>query len=102
MYNLILQLATFSSLAVIVYLMARAVPRVKDDGAPAHAPGAFDRLLSKLPLEAMDARLNSASEKVLRKLKVFVMKVDNLLNQYLKRVRKSGSEKRDRGLFNGE
>lgn len=97
MYSLLLQLITFASLAVIVYLMARAVPRVRDEEiGRTHAAGRFDALLSKLPLEKVDAWLNAFFEKTLRKTKVVVLKFDNLLNQYLNRVKRASGKQSER------
>lgn len=103
MYSLLLQLITFSSLALLIYLMARAVPRVKDEEVRVHAPGKFDALLKKLPLEKMDARLSSFSEKSLRKLRVVILKFDNMLQNYLKRVkrRKDRDEGKGPDFFGG-
>ena len=72
MADLILQLILFSSFAIIVYLMAIAVPRVKDDELAATG----NRAGSILPLERMDAFLNSFKEKILRRLRIYLMKAE--------------------------
>lgn len=73
MADLILQLILFSSFAVIVYLMAIAVPRVKDDELNvASSKGA-----GILPLDRMDDFLNSWREKVLRRLRIYLMKAES-------------------------
>jgi len=88
MYDFLLQTILFLSLGVVIYLMARAVPRVTEIGEEVHAPGAFDRLLSKLPLREVDERLNVYFEKTLRRMKVFILKFDNALNEKLEKLRK--------------
>ena len=76
------------SLGVVIYLLARAVPRVLESGDIAHAPGRFDRLLSKLPLQKIDERINVFLEKFLRRAKITLMKLDNFINYHLGRLRK--------------
>ncbi len=98
MYDFLLQSTFFLSLGVIIYLLARAVPRVNESGEAHHAPGFFDRLLTKLPLKEVDGWLNAFFEKFLRRLRVGLMKLDNLVNQYLKNFKKAngnGESKKD-------
>lgn len=89
MYDFLLQMSFFLSLGVILYLMARALPRVDEVAEVHHAPGPFDRLLSKLPLKKIDERLDLFFEKFLRRLKVLVMRIDNAINSSLSRFKKS-------------
>ena len=78
MYELILQLVLMLSVAVIVYLMAVAIPRVEETKVKNNNNG-----LTNLPLEQLDDLLNSVKDKLLRRLKVFVMKMDNLISRQL-------------------
>ena len=78
MYELILQLVLMLSLAVIVYLMAVAVPRVEDVETAKNKNGS-----ASLPLERIDSYLNSLKDKLLRRLKVLVMKADNFISRQL-------------------
>lgn len=78
MYELILQLVLMLSLAVVVYLMAVAIPRVEETKAKNS-----NNSSTNLPLEQLDDFLNSVKDKLLRRLKVFVMKVDNLISRQL-------------------
>ena len=73
------------SLSVIVYILARALPRVPDEVVPASA---FDKLVERLPLEQVDNALVSTFEKILRKVRVLVMKIDNVINKNLDQLRK--------------
>ena len=91
MYDFILHIVFFGSFGVIIYLMARAVPRVSDSGETVHAPGRFDRMLARLPLQQVDDRLNRAFEKLLRKTKVLISRVDNFVNDHLKRLKKNSA-----------
>jgi len=103
MYNFILQIVIVLSLGVIIYLIARTIPRttnesevggLPDQGLPGQRPaGGFDKLVSKIPLAKIDAAIDSFLLKLLRKIKVLIMKVDNLLNIYLNKLRKNGQSK---------
>jgi len=74
---------------MIIYLMARAVPRVDDEiSKPAVK---LDRLFDSLRLEKLDAILSNFLEKFLRKVKLFLMKLDNLTNNYLDKVKQTKS-----------
>lgn len=92
MHDFILQMALMGSLGAMAYLIARAVPRVSDGEAHREPHGKFDAWLGSLPLERVDAFLNTSLEKALRKTKIGVLKVDNLLTTYLNKV-KAGNGK---------
>ncbi len=83
MVDLILQLILFSSFAVIVYLMAIAVPRVKDDELNI----ASNKVASVLPLDRMDAFLNVWKEKVLRRLRIYLMRAERGVTSQLDKSR---------------
>ena len=88
MYNFILQIIVMLSLGVLIYLAARAVPRVSETEIKAASLGDhLDRWIKKLPLEKMDAWLSSQVEKFLRKFKVAVLKLDNLLTKHLSNLK---------------
>lgn len=89
MYDFVLQTLIFLSLSVVIYLVARGVPRVSDEPAGAvHVPSSFDRLVSKLPLAKIDSIFNSFLEKFLRKIKVLIMKFDHLIGKWINKVKK--------------
>ncbi len=92
MYDLILQLVFMGGLGATVYLVARAVPRVPDGETHLHPHGKFDAWLGSLPLEQVDAFLNSSLEKALRKAKIGVLKVDNLVTAYLNKVKSANGK----------
>ena len=92
MYDLILQIIVFGSLGLVIYLMARALPRISDNATAPRGPGFFDRLMAKVPMAEIDQNINSFLAKFLRKLKVVVMKVDNFINHRLGKIsKKAGS-----------
>lgn len=96
MYDFILQTAVILSLGVIIYLLARAAPRVGDSNEDINAPSKLDKLMAKVPVTKIDAALNSFFEKVLRKFKVVVMKIDNLLNARINKLNKLRKDENDR------
>ncbi len=102
MYDFILQTILFVSLGAVIYLMARAVPRVNDAGETVHTMGAFDRFLSRLPLREVDERLNSYSEKFLRRLRVFTLRFDNTLNQKLEKLKKANGRNGEGNAAGGD
>lgn len=89
MYNFILQTIIMVSLATIIYLFARAVPRVKDYDVSAKGRDYFGELFDRLPLEKADAFMSMAMERFLRSLKVVILKLDNLLTTHLRNLRPS-------------
>ena len=98
MYNFILQIVIVLSLGVIIYLIARTIPRTTNESEASGLPnqkqtGGFDKLISKIPLAKIDAAIDSFLLKFLRKIKVLIMKVDNLLNIYLNKLKKNGQSK---------
>ena len=95
MADLILQLILFSSFAVIVYLMAIAVPRVKDDELNVNS----SKVASILPLDRMDAFLNSWKEKVLRRLRIYLMKAERGVTSQLDKSREVYTRGRGKRSF---
>lgn len=78
MYELILQIILMISLAVVVYLMAIAVPRIEETEDTKDGNGK-----SSLPLDKLDAMLGRAKDKTLRRLRVVVMRADNFISRQL-------------------
>ncbi len=87
MYNFILQTIIMASLATIIYLFARAVPRVQDSDLHSRGRDYFGELFDKLPLEKADAYMSMALERFLRSLKVVILKLDNILTKHLRSLR---------------
>jgi hypothetical protein len=73
-----------TSLAVLIYLVARTIPRI-DENVTLSVPrnSFFDKLVSKVPLEKFDLMFDNLLEKILRKFKIIVMKLDNILTKWL-------------------
>ncbi len=90
MYNFLLQILIMIGLGIMIYLIARAAPRVGDDIAHdvKGQLGKLDRIFSHAQFEKFDAIFNNLAEKGLRKLRLLLMKLDNLTNDYLDKVKK--------------
>ena len=58
MFSFIAQTILVASLAVIVYMFARALPRVAEETGQAEAENNFDKFLSRVPLERLDTALH--------------------------------------------
>lgn len=87
MYDFIVHITLVGSMAIMIYLLARALPRVTDDNGVMPS-GVFDRLVEKLPLQRIDLMISAFFEKILRKLKILLSKFDNTINGYLIQIRK--------------
>lgn len=93
--DFILQIILISSAGVIVYVFARALPRVNDEATvpPSKIWLRVEDYIRKLPLQKIDAALSGIIEKSLRKARVVVMKLENAVNAGIHKVRngKNGS-----------
>ncbi|MBI2013655.1 MAG: hypothetical protein HYS87_02405 [Candidatus Colwellbacteria bacterium] len=89
MYDLFLQLALMFSLGAIVYLVTIAVPRVK--GGEESSP--VNGILSKVPLHRVDSAISKYRDKFLRRLKVLIMKADNIVGKRLQKDKDSDNLK---------
>ena len=90
MYDLILQLSLIISISTMIYLLARSIPRVKDEELVVSNHNYFDRLASKIPISQIDIWFNMFVAKFLRRLRIIVLKFDNLLHRQITSVHKNG------------
>lgn len=107
MYEFILQFVIFSSLGVMIYLLARGLARAGEvPAAVHHSSGWFDRLLTRLPLPRIDATLNAFFEKLLRRVRLVTLRIDNWINTTLAGMKRQNGEKAANGvkpdLFSGK
>ena len=79
------------ALGAMIYLFVRSLPRVAEENSAEHR-GIIDRLAASEFPEKIDAALTGFLAKFLRKLKVVLLKIDNALTAWLKKV-KNGEEK---------
>ena len=104
MYNFILEISLMLGLGTMIYLVARAVPRVGDEVT--ESTNTLDKWISSLPLEKIDVAFSAFLEKVLRRLKLVLMRLDNVVSGQLDKVKKFNKNGQKNGevkptLFNG-
>lgn len=88
------------SLGTVIYLVARAVPRIEDDVPASTINGGLskiDRWLNALRPERFDAILNVFLEKFLRKVRLILMRIDNTVNGYLSKIKKINGDAQKSG-----
>ena len=81
----------------MIYLVARKIPQIVDVIDESQKGGEkifskIDRFIAALPLEKLDFIFSQMLEKMLRKSKLYVMKLDNQLSHHLKKFKKTGIE----------
>jgi len=86
--SFVFEIILMTSLGAMIYLVARAVPRVNDtvleEGSVNKGLGErFGKFIDSLPIEKADLTISRILERVLRNLKLLVMRVDNKLSQHL-------------------
>jgi hypothetical protein len=96
MYSFILQLVVMVSLAVIIYLVARTIPRIDENAVLGERKRHFfDDFVSKLPLEKVDSIFSNLLEKMLRRSKIVIMKIDNILTRKISSFKPLVSKEKD-------
>lgn len=91
-----------ASLGIMIYLVVRGVSRVSDtveEGLQNNQKSRFDKLVDFLPLEKIDLMLSEYFEKILRKIKLILMKWDNVVTGHLDKIKKTAN---GNGNGNGE
>jgi hypothetical protein len=74
------------SAGAILIIMVRALPRISEEESRAKASLLERWIASELP-EKIDLALNNFLVKFLRKSKVWILKIDNLLAKHLKNIK---------------
>ena len=105
MYDFILRMAVMAGLGAMIYMVAKASPRVSEETVKKE--GKRRVLLNHETIEKIDSLLSVFLEKGLRRFKLFLLKLDNFANSCLDKVRggKSGNGRKDEEkptLFNGK
>ena len=83
-----------SSLGIMLYLLGRALPRVAESEKSRLRDVIYD-FSKKIPLEKIDFALNKIFEKILRRIKVGILKIDNLVSSYLGKVKENNKADND-------
>ena len=94
MYDFILQLAIVISLGAMVYLMARALHRVPDGEETVVSDHSyFDQWLESVPFTKLEEKAQLLTAKFLRRIRIIVLKFDNLLHRYISSMKSNGASK---------
>ena len=86
MYNFILQICSMVGFGGMVYMIARGTPRI-DDRLEEKEKSKLDRWFSKIPIEKIDITLSNFLEKFLRRLRVYLLRMDNFLVGHLNKIK---------------
>ncbi len=89
MYNFLLQIFIMVSFGTVIFLAARVLPRISETET-VNAPKAKSNRFSSFPFEKIDAAVNAFIEKTLRKIKLILMKTDNMVSRQLGKFKKNG------------
>ncbi|MHB9019523.1 MAG: hypothetical protein ACYC3G_01425 [Minisyncoccota bacterium] len=96
MYSFTLQFIIMVSLATIIYLVAKTIPRIDENAVLNRSNRSFlEKFFSKLPLEKIDLMFDNLLEKILRKFKIAVMKIDNTLTRKLSDFKPTVTSEKD-------
>ncbi|GEM_PF-678824 len=80
------------SFGIMLYLVARSLPRIEEE--PSGKPNMLDRWAASDIPEKIDAAFNTFLLKFLRKLKLTLLKADNVITRHLKKIVPNGNGKR--------
>ncbi|MFA5052609.1 MAG: hypothetical protein WC565_00930 [Parcubacteria group bacterium] len=99
LYSFILETIIFLALGAIVFILARALPRIEDEVAVRKPrKERLARLAKKIPLDKIDDSLNLIMHKALRKTKIIILKADNFVTDKLKNVKGDSNKKNGTGI----
>lgn len=82
------------SLGVILYIIARAIPRVEDDPVTIEKKNFLDRFAHSDVPEKLDGMFNLFLLKSLKRIKILTLKFDNALSRQLKKIRSDENDKK--------
>ena len=91
MFQFIITDIVMLSLGTLLYIVARSLPRIEEDRSEPKAHSLVDRLIHSEVPHKIDMALNAYAGKFFRKLKVFLMRLDNYLTEKLKKIHTNGN-----------
>lgn len=103
MFVFILNIVLMLSLGTVLFIVARALPRVQEEEGSENTGrknGLLERWVTSEIPERVDEFLSTFLSKTLRKLKVFLLKIDNNLSSHLKKIKPDASRGENGGGFN--
>ncbi len=88
MYSLIPQILLLVGFGLILWLVIKNLPKIKDEDIEkeiglSESKIKIDRLGKKIPIEKIDAKVNSFLEKFLRRSRIILMRIDTYLQKHL-------------------
>lgn len=86
-----------ASMGAMIYIMGRGVPRVGDDMPGISRAGPIDRVFARIPLEKIDAAFFLFLEKILRRTRWLLMRIDNAMGGYLDAMKKTNGHHEKNG-----
>ena len=102
MLAFVLNLIIMISLGIILYLVARTLPRidgeVQQNGSNGKL-GMFEKWIASEMPEKVDEFISNFLMKTLRKVKVFLLKIDNNLSKHLKKIKPQSGKEEGSGGF---
>jgi len=96
MLELFLNLVLMVSLAGVIIIGTRIVPRVPEPKSSGVAR--FEKWVESLPLDRVDLLIRSWIHKSLRKIRLLVLRFDNQLNGYLEKTKDNGNGVEKKGV----
>jgi hypothetical protein len=87
MVNYLLEVLMMVSLGLILYLFARALPRVNDADLEAKPTPGLPHWVHEY-LEKIDEWILATIEKTIRRFRLWILKIDNTLSEKLKRFKR--------------
>lgn len=86
MFQFIVTNILMVSAATLIFVVARTLPRLEPENQPEKKNILERWIASEIP-EKVDAALNNFLVKFLRKLKVWLLKIDNFLSGHLQKIK---------------
>ncbi len=87
MFSLIPQIILLFCFGLIIWLIIKNLPKVKDEEVRvSEVESSLEKrrkLSRKIPIEKIDAKVNSFLEKVIRRSRIILMKIDTYLQRHL-------------------
>ena len=99
LYSFILETIIFLGIGVIIFILARALPRIEDETAPRTLQkNKLMRAIQDMPLDKIDDVIKLAIHKALYKTKILINKADNFIAEKMKVTRPNSKKKDGTGL----
>jgi len=99
MFQFIITNILMLSLGTILYLLVRSLPRIDESEANSANESLIERWVASEIPERVDDLIKTFTGKLLRKFKVFLLKIDNLLTERLKKIKNENGNGRSKISF---